>query len=232
VSTKMKAEFEAYNFKAAWRALSEFAIQDLSAFYFDVRKDCLYCDAPTSTKRRATRTVMAILLDAITRLLAPICPFTAEEVYDHFPEGLGEKRESVHLLQFADVPEAYRNPELAERWDALRGVRRVITGAIEVQRNEKTIGASLEAETTIYLDDEDDDLDTDDIDWAELSITSQATVVKGKSSESVFTLPDQPGVGVMIRKAQGNKCGRCWKILSDVPYEGGLCARCQEVVGA
>ncbi|NRA30181.1 MAG: isoleucine--tRNA ligase [Parvularculaceae bacterium] len=232
VNRKVVADFEAFNFKAAWRALAEFAIQDLSAFYFDVRKDCLYCDAPSSTKRRATRTVMATLLDTLTRLLAPVCPFTAEEVYDHFPEGLGAKSDSVHLLQFAEVPARYRDEELAETWARLRSVRRVITGAIEMKRNDKVIGGSLEATTRLFIEDEALADIAKSVDWAETAITSQAELVVGAAPEGAFTLADQPGVGVLIETAQGQKCSRCWRVLPDVAAATMLCSRCAGVVGA
>ncbi|NNU16734.1 isoleucine--tRNA ligase [Parvularcula sp. ZS-1/3] len=228
VNEKIRASFDAYNFKAAWRALSEFAIQDLSAFYFDIRKDCLYCDAPSSLKRRANRTVMAILLDHLVRLLAPVCPFTAEEVYDHFPAGLGEKKPSVHLLQFADVPGSYRDEALAERWQKLRGIRRVITGAIEEKRNEKLIGASLEAASGVVIDDPALADLAASVDLAELSITSQATLANGQAPDGAHRLPDQPNVAVSISKAAGEKCGRCWRVLPDVPEDGALCGRCAD----
>ncbi|GGY54170.1 isoleucine--tRNA ligase [Parvularcula lutaonensis] len=231
VDAKMQASFRAYNFKAAWRALSEFVIQDLSAFYFDVRKDCLYCDAPSSMKRRATRTVMATLLDAVTRLLAPICPFTAEEVYDHFPAGLGEKKASVHLLAFASVPETYRDEALAERWAKLRGIRRVITGAIEEKRNEKTLGASLEAAAGIHIEGDLAEL-AKGVNWAEIAITSQARLGETPGASDAFRLGEQPGISVVIEKAEGNKCGRCWRVLPEVPEEGALCGRCKEAVEA
>ncbi|MEM1380146.1 MAG: isoleucine--tRNA ligase [Pseudomonadota bacterium] len=230
VSRKVRGDFDAYNFKSAWRALAEFAIQDLSAFYFDVRKDCLYCDHPSAEKRRATRTVMAILLDTITRLLAPICPFTAEEVYDHFPAGLGEKRESVHLLSFADIPESYRDEALAKRWQTLRATRRVITGAIEEKRNDKEIGASLEGSASLYIDDDELFDDVSDVDWAELAITSQAEIVRGSGPASAFTLPEQSGVSAVIGKAKGIKCVRCWRYSEDVAFDGDLCARCKDAV--
>ena len=226
VDAKARKGFEDYNFKAGWRALSEFAIQDLSAFYFDIRKDCLYCDPASSTKRRATRTVMATLLDAMTRLLAPICPFTAEEVYDHFPAGLGEKRPSVHLLQFAGVPGAYRDEALAERWGQLRGIRRVITGAIEEKRNTKEIGASLEAVTKLSIDDADLKALASDVDWAELAITSRAELLDGAVSGDAFQLSEQKTVTVQIDRASGHKCGRCWRVLPEVEAEGALCERC------
>jgi isoleucyl-tRNA synthetase len=232
VDARVRKGFKDYNFKASWRALSEFAIQDLSAFYFDVRKDCLYCDAPDSVKRRSTRTVMAQLLQTMVRLLAPICPFTAEEVYDHFPGGLGEKRPSVHLLQFLELPESYRDEALAERWAKLRGIRRVVTGAIEERRNEKEIRGSLDAATGLYIDDPELAALARDQDWAELAITSQAALGPSPAAEGSFRLPEQPGVAVIISRAEGDKCGRCWRILPEVPEAGALCHRCREATRA
>jgi isoleucyl-tRNA synthetase len=232
VNAKVLAEYEAFNFKAAWRALSEFAIQDLSAFYFDIRKDAIYCDAPNSLRRRAARQVMATLLGTMTRLLAPICPFTAEEVYDHFPEGMGERAESVHLLTFADIPESYRDDALGDHWRKLRGIRRVITGAIEEKRNEKAIGGSLEAATGLHIDDPALLDEAKGADWAEISITSQAVLGENPADPSAFRLGEQPGIAVTISRAEGDKCGRCWRVLPEVPEDGGLCGRCKDAVEA
>mgnify|MGYP006266755327 CR=1 FL=1 len=232
VSERVRTGYEAYNFKSSWRALTEFAIQDLSAFYFDVRKDCLYCDPSGSEKRRATRTVMATLLDTLVRLIAPICPFTAEEVYDHLPEGLGVKAKSVHLLTFAEVPDSYRDEALSERFDKLRAVRRVITGAIEEKRNEKVIGGSLEAKSRIFIADPQLYEAAQSVDWAETAITSEAELVEGGAEGAAFTLPDQPGVAVLIERATGRKCGRCWRVLPEVVEDGALCDRCEGAIGA
>jgi isoleucyl-tRNA synthetase len=230
VDAKVRREYDALNFKAAWRALAEFAIQDLSAFYFDIRKDAIYCDAPDSLRRRSARSVMRRLLDVMTRLLAPICPFTAEEVYSHFPEGLGQREASVHLLQFETVPESLRDDALAERWTKLRTVRRVITGAIEEKRNEKMLGGSLEAAAGIHID-EPSLLDVaSGADWAEIAITSQAGLGESPAADNAFRMGELPNVAVVIAKAEGDKCGRCWRVLPEVPEDGGLCNRCREAV--
>ncbi|MEM9286681.1 MAG: class I tRNA ligase family protein, partial [Pseudomonadota bacterium] len=222
--------YEEHTFKNAWRSLAEFAIQDLSAFYFDVRKDVIYCDGPDSPARRSARTVMRILLDCMTRLLAPICPFTAEEVYDHFPTGMGDREASVHLLLFSEVPSSYKDEALEERWTQIRRIRRVLTGAIEEKRRDGEIGASLEVRSTLHISDPELAALAADVDWAEIAITSTAAVMS--DGEGPFKLDDVPGVSATVSKATGHKCGRCWKVLDEVAMPGGLCFRCASVVAA
>ncbi|MEM7739780.1 MAG: isoleucine--tRNA ligase [Pseudomonadota bacterium] len=229
VDAAVRKGYDEYAFKNAWRALAEFAIQDLSAFYFDVRKDAIYCDGPDSLRRRSARTVMRILLDSMTRLLAPICPFTAEEVYDHFPTGMGDREASVHLLLFSEVPDNYRDEELNKRWAHIRRIRRVLTGAIEEKRREGQIGSSLEVAAALAITDPDLAAMGADIDWAEVAITSAASRTD-TPPDDVFTLAETPGVSVFISKAPGQKCGRCWRVLEEVTTPGGLCRRCASVV--
>ncbi|MEM0929016.1 MAG: isoleucine--tRNA ligase [Pseudomonadota bacterium] len=230
VDAAVRQGYEEHTFKNAWRSLAEFAIQDLSAFYFDVRKDVIYCDGPDSLARRSARTVMRVLLDSMTRLLAPICPFTAEEVYDHFPTGMGDREASVHLLLFSEVPSSYQDEALEERWTQIRRIRRVLTGAIEEKRRDGEIGASLEVRSTLHISDPELAALAADVDWAEIAITSTAAVMS--DGEGPFKLDDIPGVSATISKATGHKCGRCWKVLDEVAMPGGLCFRCASVVAA
>jgi isoleucyl-tRNA synthetase len=194
--------------------LHNFCANELSAFYFDIRKDRLYCDRPDGFERRACRTVLAHVFEHLCCWLAPMLCFTAEEAWAHRPKTISAA-ESVH---FATFPEPYANWKdngLAERWEKIRAVRRVILGALEPRRMDKTIGSSLEAHPHVYV--------TADYiaaigreSLAEIAITSQATLETGDGPADAFRLDDVPGVAVVFGKAEGARCARCWKILPEV----------------
>ena len=217
-----------FDFPRLYSALHHFCALDLSAFYFDVRKDALYCDTRDSARRRATRTVLDQLFHCLVRWLAPVLSFTAEEAWlSRYPSEAG----SVHLELFPELPAAWRDPALAARWDRVRRVRRVITGALEVERREKRIGASLQAAPVVYLTAEDEAA-IDGLDMAELSITSGIETKVGEPPAGSFTVAEVAGVGVVPSLANGAKCGRCWQVLSEVEVTGGLCRRCADAVTA
>ena len=230
VSGAVREAYDAYDFKAAWRALTDFSNADLSALHFDVRKDALYCDAGADPARRAARTVMARCFEHLVRWLAPICPFTAEEAWlARHPDD--EAGGSVHLQLFLDPEEGWRDDALAADWRRLRAARRVVTGALEVRRREKAIGASLEAVVLVHAKDEALRRALARQDMAELFITSGAALSEaGAPDPDAFRLPDVPGVAVSVGPAPGEKCERCWRVREDVGAEG-LCGRCAEVVG-
>ncbi len=217
-----------FQFHGLFTELHNFCTVDLSAFYFDIRKDSLYCDHPADPRRRAARTVMAVLFTCLSRWLAPFLCFTAEEAYlARHPGAKG----SVHLEPFPELPAEWSDAELARRWTGLRDLRRVVTGALEVERGAKRIGSSLQAAPTVTVTADYASL-LAGLDLAEISITSDITVTVGDVPEGAFALPDVPGVGVLFRAAEGEKCQRCWKVLPDVGQHGhdGLCARCAGVV--
>jgi isoleucyl-tRNA synthetase len=202
-----------YDFKRVTHTLSNFMNVDLSAFYFDIRKDALYCDAPSSLRRRACRTVLDELFSCLTAWLAPVLCFTAEEVWlARFPSDDA----SVHLRTFPEVPASWRDEALAEKWREVRELRRVVTGALEVERREKRIGASLEAAPDVHVANADLLAAMKGIDLAELAITSQATLIEGEGPASAFRLDDVPGVAVVSKRAEGRKCARSWRILPEV----------------
>ncbi|MEX0839770.1 MAG: isoleucine--tRNA ligase [Parvibaculum sp.] len=202
-----------YDFKRVTHTLSNFMNVDLSAFYFDIRKDALYCDAPSSLRRRACRTVLDELFSCLTAWLAPVLCFTAEEVWlARFPSDDA----SVHLRTFPEVPAGWRDEALAEKWREVRELRRVVTGALEVERREKRIGASLEAAPDIHVANADLLAAMKGIDLAELVITSQATLIEGEGPASAFRLDDVPGVAVVPKRAEGRKCARSWRVLPEV----------------
>ena len=221
---QVRKGYAAFDFQGVFSAVFNFATVDLSAFYFDVRKDALYCDGDTP-RRRAARTVLDILFHRLTTWLAPILVFTMEEVWlERFP---GEDS-SVHLVDFPDTPADWRDPELEANMAKIRRVRRAVTAALEVQRRDKVIGSSLEAAPIVHVEDAEtrDLLATFDVD--DLCITSGLTVTADPAPAEAFRLPEIEGVGVVFEKAEGAKCQRCWKILPDVGRHThpGVCGRC------
>jgi isoleucyl-tRNA synthetase len=219
-----------YDFQGVFQKLFTFATTDLSALYFDIRKDSLYCDAATSLTRRSARTVLDILFHRLTTWLAPILVFTMEEVWlCRFP-GEGS---SVHLLDMPETPKAWLDEGLAAKWEQVRAVRRVVTGALEVQRTAKVIGASLEAAPVVHVEDKDTLRLLKSVDFADVSITSGISLTPDPTPQDAFRLPEMPGVGVVFEPAPGQKCERCWKVLPDVGTHRhpGVCARCDGVLG-
>ncbi len=205
--------YEDFDFKRVFTALFNFATVDLSAFYFDIRKDALYCEAPSSLKRKACLTVLDHVFDALVTWLAPMIPFTAEETWQaRHPDS----NHSVHLEVFPEITDRWRDDALAARWKTIRMVRRVVTGALEIERREKRIGSSLEAAPEIWIADHDLKDAVADVDWAEIAIASQAQVFEGEAPEDAFHLEDVHGVGVVPGRAKGQKCARSWRILPEV----------------
>jgi isoleucyl-tRNA synthetase len=214
IHASVLAGYRAYDFKQVVATLLNFMNVDLSAFYLDIRKDSLYCDAPSSLRRRACRTVMDQLFHCLSTWLSPILCFTAEEVWlTRFP---GEKS-SVHLMQFANPPAEWVDADLAKKWDKIREVRRVITGALEIERQvKKTIGSSLEAAPEIHVSDAEALSVLKGLDIAEMAITSDATLAEGEGPADAFRLDDVKGVAVVFKPAEGRKCARSWKITPQV----------------
>ena len=209
----VRAGYDAFDFKRAFHALFNFCVNDLSAFYFDIRKDALYCDPYASMTRRAALTVLDILFEALTSWLAPMLAFTMEEVWlNRFPD----EKASVHLRQFPAIPKEWRDPALVEKWRKVRAVRRAVTGALELERKEGKIGSSLEASPKVYISDKELRGSLAGIDLGEVAITSGIEVSSGQGPETAFRLDDVAGVSVMFAPAKGRKCARSWKILEDV----------------
>jgi isoleucyl-tRNA synthetase len=226
--------FEAYDFHTFYMALHQFCAVGLSAFYFDIRKDSLYCDDPTDTRRRAARTLLEILFDYLTAWLAPVLCFTAEEAWLLREKDDADAAMSVHLRQIPPAPAEWRDDALAEKWRKIRTLRRVVTGALELERAEKRIGSSLQAAPRIYTS-ADYLSAVADIDLAEVAITSSATIEVGDGPADAFRLDDVDGVAVVSGLAQGAKCERCWRVLPEVGTDSGatdLCRRCAEAVRA
>jgi isoleucyl-tRNA synthetase len=213
IDGQVRRAYAEFDYKRIFAALSAFMTVDLSAFYFDIRKDTLYCDPISSPTRKACLTVLDRLFGATVAWLAPMLPFTAEEAW---LARTGSEDGSVHLERFPDIPASWRDEALAEKWRKVRQVRRVVTGAIEIERAGKRIGSSLEADPYVYVSDADLFAALLDVDLAEVSITSAATLVQGEGPASAFRLDEVPGVAVEVRLAQGRKCARSWKILTTI----------------
>lgn len=226
---QVRQAYASYDFQGVFQALFQFATVDLSAFYFDIRKDALYCDAPDSLRRRAARSVLDLLFHRLVTWLAPILPFTMEDVWLSRFDG---DDDSVHLHDFPATPADWLNEPLALKWDGIRKARRVVTAALEVKRSDKTIGASLEAAPVVHIRDEDTLKALKSVDFADICITSDLSLTPDPIPAEAFRLPDIAGIGVVFETADGQKCQRCWKILPDVGSHShpATCARCDAVL--
>ena len=231
IDALVRARATDFDFHDMFTALHNFCAVDLSSFYFDIRKDALYCDKADSIRRRAARSVLDELFSCLTAWLAPIACFTAEEAWLSRHPG---DEESVHLRTYPDVPAAWQDTALAEKWATIRRIRRVVTGALELERAEKRIGSSLQAAPTVYISGDYADA-LNGVDLAEISITSEIVVASGDAPDGAFILDDVSGVAVVPGLADGGKCERCWQVLVEVGSDGensDICHRCADAVAA
>jgi isoleucyl-tRNA synthetase len=213
VDATVRKAYADFDYKTVVATLAAFMNTDLSAFYFDVRKDTLYCDPPSSLARKAALTAIDVICDAILRWFAPVLSFTCEEAWRMYKP---DAEPSVHLTLFREGLEDFRDERLAAKWEVIRDVRRVVTGALEVERAAKRIGSSLEASPLVYVSDKKIFDTLFDIDLAEVCITSNAMATNDDAPEAAFRLNDVPGVAVVVEMAVGIKCARSWKILPTV----------------
>jgi isoleucyl-tRNA synthetase len=213
IDAVVREAYAAFDYKTVVASLTHFMNTDLSAFYFDIRKDVLYCDPPSSMTRKAALTTVDIVCDAILKWLAPIISFTADEAWFMYRPS---ESPSVHLLLFPENLSGFRDDVLATKWETIRDVRRVVTGALELERAAKRIGSSLEASPVIYVSDRQVLATLFDVDLAEVCITSNYEVREGDAPADAFRLDAVPGVAVVVEKAVGRKCARSWKILPSV----------------
>lgn len=213
VDAEIGRAYEVFDFKRGFASLFTFLTNDLSAFYFDVRKDALYCDPASSVMRRACLTVVDRLFRTLVTRLAPLLAFTAEEAWlSRFPSEDG----SVHMEPFALADQDWRDEALAAKWDRIRRVRRVVTGALEVERAAKRIGSSLEAAPVVHVTDPELRAALKGVDLAEVAITSAISVSGDEAPADAFRLADVAGVAVVPARAEGKKCARSWKVTPDV----------------
>lgn len=209
---QVRAEYDSFDFKRISRALLDFCIVDLSAFYFDIRKDSLYCDAPSSIRRKAALQTVRHIFERVVTWLAPMLPFTCEEAWlAHYPNAL-----TVHTEQFRHTPEQWCNDAIAERWRKVRHVRKAITGALELERADKRIGSSLEAAPIVYIHDQELLTAVEGLDMAEISITSDITITNALAPDNAFKMDEVAHVAVLPQKATGTKCARSWRYTQDV----------------
>jgi isoleucyl-tRNA synthetase len=221
------AAYEKFDFGLVNSTLFNFCTNDLSAFYFDIRKDALYCDPAHAARRRATRTVTDEIFRRIVTWFAPILCFTMEEAWTaRFPD------DSVHLNDFFATPVGWANPELVKKWSRVRELRRVVTGVLELARADKSIGSSLEAAPVLVVTDTADKALFDSIDLAEITITSIATVEVASDLAGLYVIPEIKGAAAKFAKADGAKCARCWRVLEEVVHhpDTHLCNRCTDAV--
>jgi len=204
---ELRRATDEFDFNAYVRALTDFCNEDLSAFYFDIRKDCLYCDAPADPRRRAYRNVLDTLFHALVRYAAPVLVYTAEEVWQsRYPDS-----DSVHLLEWPEIPAA--SVDLS-RWDALRALRDRVNETIEPLRREKAIRSGLEAMVSVPAS-------AIPPGFANAALTELFITSTVKCSDS----------GDMeITRTTHHKCGRCWRHLPEVTEDGALCGRCEEAL--
>ena len=209
LNKNFKKYFEEYNFHKLYRELLNFCSLELSAFYFDIRKDILYCDEKTSSKRTTCINFLGMILDMLLKWFAPILSFTTEEIFQILNK---EKKSSIHLESFPDIPAGWKNEKLFEKWDKLKTIRNVTNAAIEVKRTSKEIGSSLEADVQVYLGEEYLKF-SKGVDLSEYFITSKAMANPLTDDDGLFKLDGVDNIKVLVKKAKGEKCSRCWKIL-------------------
>jgi isoleucyl-tRNA synthetase len=253
MDAKLKTAVNDFDFNTYVRLLTDFANEDLSAFFFDIRKDCLYCDAATDPKRMAYRTVLDMLFHALVRYAAPVLVFTSEEVWQtRFPDA-----DSVHFSDWPELP-ITRHPsegwgpsrlatqggvgstdgigpslrwgdELLESWKTIRTIRNGVNEAIEPLRRNKELGSSLEAEVVFEVEHPNTMVELGLLDMAEICISASASPMM-QMTRSV-TPSDYLPPSVQVAITTNHKCGRCWRHLPEVVDDGALCGRCADVVG-
>ena len=216
--------YKNYEFKSLFNKLYKFCSIDLSAFYFNIRKDSLYCDSPDNIKRRSIRTVFFHILDKITRWLSPVLCFMTEEIWQIWGEW---KESSVHLSVFQKLPKNWRNKNLEKKYNFIRHNLKLFSTNMEEKRKVGLIGSSLQAKLIIF--DPTNKLDQN-IDWAEILIASTVIIERKDPPKEAFCLPDIPDISVVVEKEKGNKCKRCWKISTIINSYQEICKRCSKII--
>lgn len=219
----LEGYIKVYDINRYFNEIYNFCTGDLSSFYFDIRKDCLYCDSSDDLKRKAYRMVINTLFNYVTRWIAPIMVYTAEDAWLSY----NQNGSSIHLEKFLIPNEKWINPKLNEDIEKIKVLRRGINSALEIARKEKLIGSSLQAKVTLFT--EDDILYSEDVEfWKEITITSQFEISKNAAPENAFIIDDFSGAKVLVEIASGEKCERCWKVTE--LNENKVCDRCQKVL--
>ena len=215
--------YKIFEYQRVFSLIFNFCTNELSAFYFDIRKDALYCDSKNSLERRSTRTVLDILFHHLLTLLAPILCFTTEEAW----QSRYGNNESVHTKNFPLIKEEWKKPELDRKWLVYKEIRKSINGAIEIKRKDKKIGSSLEASIDLYLGDSElKEIDEDLL--KNISIVSELRIIAEKPNDNCFVLETNKNIGVIVSQTSGKKCERCWKYYPKLTNE--VCERCSEAI--
>jgi len=201
--------FKEYNFHKLYKELVNFCSLELSAFYFDIRKDTLYCDPQSSVKRKTCINLLGLILDMLLKWFAPILSFTTEEIFQIINKN---SNSSIHLQEFPKIPKSWKNEKLFDKWKKFKTIKKVVNAAIEIKRATKDIGSSLEADVEVYLS-QDYLKIIKDFDLPESFITSKVEVKELKRGDDFFKLEEIQDVKVLVKKAEGKKCPRCWKIF-------------------
>ncbi|MFI4936411.1 MAG: isoleucine--tRNA ligase [Caulobacterales bacterium] len=223
---QVREAYQSYSFVDVIRPLADFCSNDLSALFFDIRRDALYCDRPDSLRRRAARTVMDLCFERLTIWLAPLLAFTMEEAWEtRFPAA-----GSNALRTFPETPADWADAAEADRWRKVAQVTGAVTGALEVERREKRLGAALEAAPSVRIADPALLASLEGLDPAEIFRTSAAQVAAGDGPASAFRLEELESVAVQSHLAEGLKCARCWRVLTEVKAPAMLCERCEDAV--
>jgi isoleucyl-tRNA synthetase len=234
VENELDQCINSYDINKYFTLIHTFCSGDLSSFFFDIRKDCLYCDQLTNKKRQAYRHVLHILFQHLVRRLAPIIVYTAEEAWLSFQELLpkqeasGEKVASVHLEKFLAPDNNWFNPTLGAKINKVKEIRKSVTTALEIARKEKFLGSSLQALVEIFDPDDVIPINCEDF-WAEVSITSAVKLHKTSIPANAFVADDLKNIGVVVSLAPGAKCERCWKFSTALNGDK-ICPRCQKVL--
>ena len=216
--------YQIFEYQKVFSAIFNFCTNELSAFYFDIRKDSLYCDSKSSLVRKATRTVLDILFNHLLTLLAPILCFTAEEAWQ---SRLG-KDTSVHNQNFPKVNDSWKNSEIFSKWEHLKLIRKAVNGAIEIERKNKLLGSSLEASVEIYFKDKVEINKINVNDLENICIVSKLSITQANNVEDYFQLNELSDVGIKIKKVSGEKCNRCWKYFDKL--NNNICQRCNDAI--
>ena len=216
--------YQIFEYQKVFSAIFNFCTNELSAFYFDIRKDSLYCDSKSSLVRRATRTVLDILFNHLLTLLAPILCFTAEEAWQ---SRLG-KDNTVHNQNFPKINDSWKNQEMFSKWEHLKLIRKAVNGAIEIERKNKLLGSSLEASIEIYFKDKDGINKINVNDLENICIVSKLSISQANNAEDYFQLNELSDVGIKVKKVSGEKCNRCWKYFDKL--NNNICQRCNDAI--
>ena len=205
--------YEAYDYRRVTTLLMNYINLELSAFYFDIRKDSLYCDPRSSGKRKASLYIINIIFKTIAKLYAPILSFTMDEVWKNYTLSLDK---SIHLTRFELVNGDWGNANISSKWNNIRELRKTVTAALEIKRRDKEIGSSLEAGIQIYTNNREILTSVNGVDLAEICITSSFELIHKEPDSSCFILDEQPEIGVIVHIASGKKCKRSWRVTEDV----------------